>query len=119
MLKTITDAKEWADKQSDKLDRDRLECPDPAVQWINKMIPEKSKELWNSGCWLAHVLREHGANDEQVIDIQTAQGQRSLGNDPWKVAVDYANEFIANGDTEEKSGIELAMKINNELFGEK
>ena len=46
-----------------------------------------------------------------------AQGQRSFGGDPWQAAVDYANEFIENGDTEEKGGVELALKRNDELFG--
>jgi len=117
MTLKIEDAKSWVQENYDDLERNRLECPDETVQMINRMIPDKSREMWNAGCWMAEQLREHGANDEQVSSIQMAQGQRSFGGCPWQAAVDYANEFIENGDTEEKGGVELAIKRNNELFG--
>ena len=84
---------------------------------FNRAMPELSRKLWNAGCWLAEKLREHGATDEQVEEIQLAHGQRSFGGDTWKAAVDYANEFAEEGDTEEKGGIELARKRHAELFG--
>jgi hypothetical protein len=113
---TVEDAKKWALERLIELDKDRLECENKAVQMLNRIIPEKSKNLWDSGCWLESVLLENGASKEQVKDIQFAHGQRSFANDEWKVAVDYANEFIANGETQEKGGFELARKINEEIF---
>lgn len=115
---TVEDAKKWADERSSELDKERLGWEDPTIQMLNRIIPEKSKNLWNSGCWLESVLLENGASKEQIKDIQFAHGQRSFANDEWKVAVDYANEFIANGETKEKGGFELAKKINEEIFGE-
>jgi hypothetical protein len=50
-----------------------------------------------------------------VRDIQMAVGQRAFGGDAWQAAVDYANEFAATGDTAEKGGLELAVKINREM----
>jgi hypothetical protein len=114
---TVEDAKAWASERCSELDADRLGHEDQMVQMMNRMIPEKSKSLWDSGCWLAAKLREHGATDEQVSSIQMAQGQRAFGGDAWQAAVDYANEFAANGDTEEKGGAELAAKRHSEIFG--
>lgn len=114
---TIEDAKTWATERSSELDEARLGCEDQIIQMMNRMMPEKSKSLWDSGCWLAANLREHGATDEQVSSIQMAQGQRAFGGDAWQAAVDYANEFAANGDTEEKGGAELAVKRHREIFG--
>lgn len=112
---TISDARAWADARREELDLARLTHTDPMVCMMNRVMPEKSKTLWDSGCWLAEVLREHGATDEQVRDTQMAVGQRALGGDAWRAAVDYANEFVATGDTEEKGGLELAVKINSEM----
>lgn len=115
---TIEDAKQWAIENETELNRSRLSCKDSDVQMFNRIAPEKSKELWNSGCWLQDVLLEHGATDKQVKEIQFAAGQRAFGGDAWEVSVDYVNEFISNGDTQEKPGIELAKKRHNELFSE-
>ncbi len=113
---TIEDAKKWASERSEMLDSDRLANQDPLLQMMNKAIPEKSKNLWDSSIWLAMMLDEHGATDDQIESIQMAQGQRSLFGDPWEIAVEYANEFIATGSTKEKGGLELARKINKEIF---
>lgn len=112
---TISDAKAWAEARRESLDIARLAHADPMVRLMNNAMPEKSKTLGDSGCWLAAVIREHGATDQQVRDIQMAVGQRAFGGDAWQAAVDYANEFVAKGDTEEKGGLELAVKINSEL----
>lgn len=114
---TVEDAKSWASERCSELDADRLAHEDQMVQMMNRMMPEKSKSLWDSGCWLAEKLREHGATDKQVSSIQMAQGQRAFCGDAWQAAVDYANEFAANGDTEEKGGAELAAKRHREIFG--
>ncbi len=114
---TIEEAKKWANEHSQKLDADRLGNKDETVQMLNRMIPEKSKSLWDSSCWLANKLKEHGATDEQISSIQMAHGQRSFADDSWQVAVYYVNEFSVTGDTKEKGGIELANKINDEIFG--
>lgn len=116
-MKTIKDAKQWARDNASELDASRLSCADELVQMFNRIMPDKSQELWDSGCWLAQELEAHGATAEQIRDIQTAQGQRAFGGDGWQAAVDYANEFATTGDTEEKGGLELAEKRHKELFG--
>lgn len=113
---TVEQAKQWAAENAEELDRCR-QAEVAQIQSFNLFAPDLSKALWDSGCWLAEQLRSHGATDEQVKAIQFAAGQRAFGGDAWQAAVAYANEFEANGDTEEKGGIELADKINNELFG--
>ena len=114
---TIEEAQEWANKNNQELDSKRLGHTDKMVQMMNRIMPEKSKSLWDSGCWLGTILQDLGANDEQIGDIQMAHGQRSFGGDSWKAAVDYANEFAECGDTEEKGGAELAEKRHKEIFG--
>ncbi len=116
-MSTINDAKQWAKDNASDLDASRLACADESVQIFNQIMPDKSKELWDSGGWLAQELESHGATVEQIHDIQTATGQRAFGGDAWRAAVDYANEFAATGDTEEKGGPELAEKRHRELFG--
>lgn len=111
---TVEQAKAWADERIGQLTEERLSYTDSAVKMINKLMPELSKNLWNSSAWLGEALRQHGATDIQVQDIQMAQGQRSVYNDPWKVAVDYANEFATSGDTVEKGGLELAIALVND-----
>lgn len=114
---TTEDAKSWAAQRSSELDDRRCACGDEAVRMMNQFDAVKSKSLWDSGSWLAEVLRDAGATDAQIAAIQMAQGQRAFGGDPWKAAVDYANEFLSTGDTEEKGGIDLARKRHEELFG--
>ena len=116
-MRTIEDAKQWAEDHAGELDADRLSCKDDPVRMFNDIMPELTKTLWDSGCWLAHELESHGATDDQVSSIQMAQGQRAFGGDAWQAAVDYVNEFAATGDTKEKGGRELAEKRNEELFG--
>ena len=111
MKYTVEQAKAWAAENSHELDIARLRCTDGIVQMLNRVDPEKSKQVWDSGCWLAEVLREHGATEEQIREIQFAAGQRSFGGDAWKASVLYANEFAATGGTAEKPGPELAAKI--------
>ena len=117
MPKTVDDAKRWASENKVDLDAARLSTEDETIQMFNRMMPDKSKELWDSGTWLAKQLRTAGATDEQVNSIQMAQGQRAFGGNAWQAAVDYANEFEATGDTEEKGGLALAQKRHAELFG--
>lgn len=117
-MKTIEDAKRWASENADELEADRLSCDDKNVVLFNRLMPELSKTLWDSGSWLSQELRSHGADDEQVQEIQMAHGQRSFGGEAWQAAVDYANEFAANGDTKEKGGLELGIKRHKELFGD-
>ena len=114
-MKTIEDAKQWARDNAAELDAARLSNTDESVKMFNSIMPDISKKLWDSGSWLAHELESHGATDEQVSSIQTAQGQRAFCGDAWQAAVDYANEFTATGDTEEKGGAKLAKKCHEEL----
>ncbi len=114
---TIEDAKQWAVENAVMLHEGRISCKNESVRMFNSIMPDLSKLLWDSGCWLAHVLESHGATAEQIVDIQGAQGQRAFCGDAWQAAVDYANEFAETGDTEEKWGPELAEKRHKELFG--
>ena len=114
---TVEQAKRWAEDNSVELDSNRLTCDDESVQMFNSCMPDKSKQLWDSGCWLGERLRAAGAKDDQVRQIQMAQGQRAFCGDAWQAAVDYANEFTATGDTVEKGGVALAVKRHAELFG--
>lgn len=114
---TIEDAKQWAADYATELDQIRLSCDDKTVQMFNRVMPEKSKDLWDSGSWLGEQLRALGATDEQVQSIQMAQGQRAFRGDAWQAAVDHVNEFSEQGDTEEKDGLDLAEKRHEELFG--
>ena len=113
---SIDDAKKWAAENFEALDADRLSSDDECVRMFNRMMPDLSQALWNSGCWLAEQLESHGASQDEISEIQMAQGQRSFGSDPWRAAVDYVNEFAETGDTKEKGGALLAEKINLELM---
>jgi hypothetical protein len=115
----VEDAKNWALENSVNLDESRLGHKDPAVVLLNRLIPDKSKELWDAGCWLQKVLREYGVDENRINEIEMALGQRSFAANAWNVAVDYANEFANNGSIKEKGGIELAEKIHNEVFNSK
>lgn len=114
---TVKSAKQWAKGQETELNAGRLACDDESVQMFNRIMPEKSKELWDSGVWLAEQLRSHGATDEQISSIQMAAVQRAFCGDAWQASVDYANEFAEHGDTEEKGGFELDVKRHKELYG--
>lgn len=118
MTLTIDHAKKWVTDNYDELEQKRINCADPDVQMFNSIAPKLSKTLWDSGCWLAHILRNAGATDQEVQSIQMAHGQRSFGADPWQTAVDYANEYCETGDTVEKGGLELGLKRNAEFFGD-
>lgn len=113
---TVEIAKQWARENAAELEASRLACPEKIVQQLNRSMPDLSRELWNSGCWLNERIADHGVPADQVRRIGMAHGQRSFGRDPWEVAVMYANEVAANGDTSEKGGKELADKIMVEMF---
>lgn len=115
---SIHDAMSWAADNDAELDKSRLACTDSTIKMLNRMSPETSKKLWNTGCWIEEILEGLGADKQTIHDMQFAMGQRAFGGDPWAISVAYVNEFIANGGTEEKPGVELADKINSEMFGE-
>lgn len=73
-------------------------------------------ECWKAGCWLNKMLEADGATKKQIQDIRFAHGQRSAFGDPWEWAVKYANEFEESKAVKDKPGIELADRINSELF---
>lgn len=82
----------------------------PMPSWMRGCA--KVEQVWQSGCWLNHVLREEGASEEEVLQIGFAHGQRSTFGDPWQWAVDYANEYARTKAVQDKPGLELADKIN-------
>ena len=118
MAFTVVKAKQWAVDNSDDLDAARHAKGEEEefVRAFNNTMPGLSKLLWDSGSWLGTQLRDMGATEEQVTTIQMAHGQRAVAADPWRVAVDYANEFHDTGDTKEKAGPELAVKVHKEML---
>ena len=115
---TVDQVKEWTEENNAELDEGRLSCDDADVQIFNRCVPEKSKELWDVGCWLSEQLAELGATEAENHDICFAHGQRSFAGNTIQSAVDYANEFLNNKSVKDKLGIELADEINKEVFGE-
>lgn len=105
----------WAHENREELDARRMACEDEGVQEFNRMAPEMSRRLWDSGAWLASVLREAGASDQEVTDAQFAAGQRSFAADAFEVAVAFANEYEQSGSLAEEPGVELADKIIEEM----
>lgn len=117
---TVSEAQRWAAERRQELERDRLETDCSITQRLNRIDAEVSRLLWETGAWLGEMLRAHGASKQQVASICMALGQRSFGRDAamvWAVAVSYANEFAATGDTREKGGLALAETVHKELFG--
>ena len=106
VLKYVTDNKENLVKSLD-------EC-DGIPSFMKK---SQFQSIWDAGCWLGHVLRENGASDDEKGSILFVHGQRCFGNDPVKQAVLLANEFVNTGTTEDRPGMELADKINQEILG--
>lgn len=109
MTYTVDDAHKWIEENQQDLQRslaESKEVPPPM-----KAIPQISK-LWNAGCWLAEMLEEAGASEEENHDICFAHGQCCFGGNALEEAVRLLNEFVATGTTEDRPGPELAEKIN-------
>lgn len=81
-------------------------------------VGEMMKNLWYSGCWLAQVIENMGADEQRIKEIQFAHGQRSFGRDPVEVALAYANEYAQTNAVRDQPGPELADEINRDIFGE-
>lgn len=114
---TVEDVKKWIVENNTELEKDRLNCQDSSVQMLNRILPDKSKMLWDIGCWIEHVLQKNGADKEDISDIQFVFGQRAFGGAGEATAVAYVNEFVKTKEVAEKPGPELAEKIHNEMFG--
>ncbi len=110
-MRTIEEAKAWMYGEN------REACL--ANYRVSKEIPDflrspRTELLWMAGCWLNTVLKQMGATDKQVFDIGFAHGQRSVFSDPVAVAVAYANEFESTKEVQDKPGLELADRLNEE-----
>ena len=108
-MNTLAEAKAWQEAH-------RAECLKAYVEC--KEIPDflrssHLEEIWMAGCWLKDRLVAAGMGVEQASKVLFCCGQRSLYNDPWKVAMDYINEFEANGAIDDKPGAKLAAKLVN------
>ncbi|RKY70960.1 MAG: hypothetical protein DRQ14_08065 [Candidatus Latescibacterota bacterium] len=114
---TVVEAMEWADENREELDGARLGSEDSSVKMMNGMMPDKSREMWDAGCWLGERLEELGATEDEAMDLQFALGQRAFAGSAWEAAVRYANEFAERGGTEEHAGPELAETVCKEIFG--
>ena len=117
-MKTIEDAKQWVAENHKELTKTRLSSTEPTIQMLNRVLPDKSRDLWDSGCWLQNEMRTLGATNEEITDAQFACGQRAFANDPWEIAVRYINEYQESGEIKDKPGAQLGEEINKELFGE-
>lgn len=114
---TVEDVKKWIVENNVELEKDRLNCQDETVKMLNRILPDKSKTLWDIGCWIEDVLEKLGADKEEISDAQFAFGQRAFGGAGEATAVAYVNEFVETKEIAEKPGPELAEKINNEILG--
>jgi len=115
-MHTIESAQQWENENAVRLDAKRLASTDEGVQMLNRILPDKSRQLWNSGCWLAEQLEACGASDDEIRDIQMVQGQHAFGGSAWQAAVDLANEYTETHTTKEHAGAELAEKLFKERF---
>jgi hypothetical protein len=108
---TESDAKTWVESNKTKLIDSLLR--DPEIPSIFKQPNTLFEDIFCAGAWLDEKLREHGATAAQVQDICTAVGQRSFSGDPYKLAVQYLNEFSQSGGVKDKAGWVLAEQIIN------
>jgi hypothetical protein len=113
---TVDDAKAYVSENLDGITKAFNECKD-VPDWARGS--DRIFELWKAGCWLTAMLRKAGADEKEVFDIGFVHGQRSAFGDAWRWAVVYANQYAANKSIQDKPGIELADKINEEFFGRK
>lgn len=97
-MRTIKEAKEWASKNQDSILAGLEEAIklDPSIFSMSKTMPEVFKQLWDSGCWLQEECRKLGFSEEEIKEKQFECGQRSFGDIPWEVAVDYVNELLVS-----------------------
>jgi hypothetical protein len=114
---TVEQIENWIKENNEELNKDRLACEMPEVQMMNKFAPEKSKDVWDAGCWLSEILESLGATEEENKEICFAMGQRCFLGDANSVAVKFANEYATTGTTKDKPGLRLADEINKEVFG--
>lgn len=114
---TIEDIENWIKENNNQLDADRLANELPEIKMMNTFMPEKSKQVWDAGCWLSEILVSLGAGETEIAEICFAMGQRCFMGDPNVVAVKFANEYVVTGTTQDKPGCELADQINREIFG--
>ena len=66
-------------------------------------------EVWMAGVVLQRGLEEAGASQETIHDIQFAQGQMSMGRDPWVVSENLLKKYKEN--LTPTPGIELARDL--------
>lgn len=107
MTHTVEECKKW-------IEDNREQALDGLSRNLPSLIKGRVEKIHSGGCWLEKVLKEDGANEQQVHDICFMYGQRCFGGDPYEVAVEYANQFV-EGRITEKPGAELAAKINKEV----
>ncbi|QDU34300.1 hypothetical protein KS4_23670 [Poriferisphaera corsica] len=105
--RTIEEAKQWTELHKNELLAAMKENKDcKHLSGLPVMV-----NLWNAGCWLNHRLAEAGATSDEISSIGFAHGQRSFANDPYKVAVDYVNEYETNKSVQDKPGVALAEDV--------
>lgn len=74
-----------------------------------------TERVWQSAWWLKAALTASGATAPHIVQISFCLGQRSLAEDPYVVAAQYANEFTATWTVADKPGKALAMEVHRQL----
>jgi len=109
---TEEDVRKYTTGNKEELAKSLNECDD-----VPNFMKNHFQPIWDAGCWLGSALREKGCSEEERANILFVHGQRCFGRDPVKQAVLLANEFVNTGTTEDRPGMELADKINQEILG--
>ena len=113
---SIDDLKRWVEEHEKELDQARLDCPNPEVQSLNRIMPDLVKAVWDSGGWMRQILRDRGVADDRIRRLQFAHGQRSLFEDPYLVAVRNVNTFITDRSQVDEPGEALANQLNEKFL---
>lgn len=116
-MRTVEEAMQWAADNREELDKGRLECESPDVQMFNRIMPELSQRIWDSGCWLTEQLKALGASDEDIAEAQFATGQLATLGNPWRSVVAFVNGYEEHGEAPVKPGAALALAIERERWG--
>lgn len=113
MSYSIEDAKEYVQENMADIMATYENYPDlPA--WAKGF--ERTKQMWQAGCWLNAMLEKHGCPAETRFKIGFCHGQRSAFGDCWKWGVIYLNEYVETGSVADQPGNELADQICADHF---
>lgn len=111
---TQEDTDRW---EANRLSHEKSE-PTPDTTLLERLTgfrPPNPAEVWHSGCWLGEKLKEVGASEQEIKELCTTQGQKSLfSKDVWQTAQENLDDF--NRGEWDKPGRELADRLNEEFM---